>query len=188
MKKVLALLLVLGLVSSASAALQISVGGDKEPVDSEISIPVSGHLILDIWTTAAISVGEGETYYALACDTTMGSISGGYAKEPYASDTTLTLTIDDDAVGYGWVPLPTGENGVYGGVFSTGGEIPSGAVIFDGIDFHCEKLGDATVKLYEVTSSWQIGTLLDSVVIHQVPEPMTIALLGLGGLFLRRRK
>lgn len=29
---------------------------------------------------------------------------------------------------------------------------------------------------------------LGDLVIHQIPEPMTIALLGLGGLFLRRRK
>ena len=27
-----------------------------------------------------------------------------------------------------------------------------------------------------------------TVVIHEVPEPMTMALLGLGGLLLRRRK
>jgi len=31
-------------------------------------------------------------------------------------------------------------------------------------------------------------TVLDSVTLVVIPEPMTIALLGLGGLFLRRRK
>ena len=31
-------------------------------------------------------------------------------------------------------------------------------------------------------------TLLDSATINVIPEPMTIALLGLGGLFLRRRR
>jgi hypothetical protein len=34
-----------------------------------------------------------------------------------------------------------------------------------------------------------VGTLLDTLTIHQVPEPTTLALLGLGGLLaLRRRK
>jgi len=32
------------------------------------------------------------------------------------------------------------------------------------------------------------GAVMDSQIIHQIPEPITLALLGLGGLFLRRRK
>jgi hypothetical protein len=33
------------------------------------------------------------------------------------------------------------------------------------------------------------GAMIDTILIHQIiPEPMTIALLGLGGLLLRRRK
>ena len=32
------------------------------------------------------------------------------------------------------------------------------------------------------------GTLMHTLTIHQIPEPMTIALLGLGGLFVLRRK
>ncbi|MHC4154714.1 MAG: PEP-CTERM sorting domain-containing protein [Planctomycetota bacterium] len=30
--------------------------------------------------------------------------------------------------------------------------------------------------------------MYDQVLIHQIPEPMTVALLGLGGLFLVRRR
>jgi hypothetical protein len=32
------------------------------------------------------------------------------------------------------------------------------------------------------------GVIEDTLTIHQIPEPTTIALLGLGGLLLRRRK
>lgn len=32
------------------------------------------------------------------------------------------------------------------------------------------------------------GTLIDTILVKQIPEPATLALLGLGGLFLRRRK
>lgn len=39
-----------------------------------------------------------------------------------------------------------------------------------------------------VANNITLGDLGGQLVIHAVPEPMTIALLGLGGLFLRRRK
>jgi len=84
MKKLLILMLVLGLTSYASAALtlQISVGGNKEPVDSQITIQPSQNLVLDIWTTADISAGVGEGYWALACQTSGGKISGGASQFP----------------------------------------------------------------------------------------------------------
>ncbi len=47
-------------------------------------------------------------------------------------------------------------------------------------------LGDtATVSLF---FDPEYGVPVDSVAITIIPEPMTVILLGLGGLFLRRRK
>lgn len=43
--------------------------------------------------------------------------------------------------------------------------------------FHCEGEGDVTVALVD-----DDGQIVDSQIIHQTPEPMTLALLGLGGL------
>ena len=61
--------------------------------------------------------------------------------------------------------------------------------------FHCEGPDDVTISMYAgvggidyIENDIPQGTLLGSVLIHQIPEPMTIALLSLGGLFLRRRK
>jgi hypothetical protein len=51
------------------------------------------------------------------------------------------------------------------------------------IEVHCDGPADCVVDLYDASGY----TLIDTIVIHQ-PEPMTIALLSLGGLFLRRRK
>jgi len=55
--------------------------------------------------------------------------------------------------------------------------------LIDNITFHCEGLGDVTMGLYDGNFE-----LLDTQVVHQVPEPISMALLGLGAMMLRRRK
>ena len=60
---------------------------------------------------------------------------------------------------------------------------PDGVVV-DGIIFKCLEEGDVVLTLTNV----DFDTIFDTVTIHQVPEPMTLGLLGLGGLFLRRRR
>jgi hypothetical protein len=57
-----------------------------------------------------------------------------------------------------------------------------------GIMFHCDDPTPVTLNLYEQVNGAQVETLADSVVFNQTPEPMTMALLGLGGLGLLRRR
>ena len=184
MKKLLIFMLVLGMASMVNATLQISVGGNPEPVDSQIVVAPSGYLSLDIWTDAEISPGVGEwNIWALAADVAKATISGGVSliADP-------GVVIMDDARNVGGLMLPDAENGVFGMLaLATLPSIAAGTTIFDEIVFHCESLGDVTVTVYGSPDA-VVFTPLDSVVIHQIPEPMTIALLGLGGLLLRRRK
>jgi hypothetical protein len=185
MKKLLILMLVLGLASVASAGLQISVGGDKEPASSQIFVCPSDHLVLDIWTDARIAPGIGEVAgYALVCQSADATISGGASQYP----TDPGITIGDGAAGVGF-PVAQGEDGVWGMIaLAVIPEIPPGAVIFDLIDFHCEwGPNEVIVNLYS-TADWVNANLEDTITIHQIPEPASMLLLGLGGLLLRRRK
>jgi len=190
MKKLLVLMLVLGVTSLASAALtlQISVNDEKNPVDSQYIITTpSCHLDLDIWTTADITPGVGEGFLALTVQTSGATISGGavaYPGEP-------GLAINDDAAGtVGIPPLPVGEQGVWGMIaLSTLSLIPAGSTLFDDIEFHCEALtGDLTITLWDCGVGLDQAVYMDSVIVHQIPEPASMLLLGLGGLLLRRRK
>ncbi|MCX5637648.1 MAG: PEP-CTERM sorting domain-containing protein, partial [Planctomycetota bacterium] len=52
------------------------------------------------------------------------------------------------------------------------------------MDFHCMAVGDVTLTLRAFDEAE-----VDRVVIHQlIPEPVSMVLLGLGGLLLRRRR
>ena len=185
MKKLLIFMLVLCMASLANATLQISVNGDKDPIDSEIWLLPSETLILDVWTVDPI---PGALTWALGVDTSLGTISGGMYVGPLDGGNILAF-IYDDAVAMG-VLMPAGENGVMGGVMVfAGAGVPGGADLYDEIIFHCEaEEYDTVVTLYLVDDMTNEVTAVDSVIIHNIPEPMTVLLLGLGGLFLRRRK
>ena len=187
MKKFLVLLMVLGMVTMANAQLQISVNGDLEPVDSMITVAPSDHLVLDIWNLSQITAGLNDNFYwALVVNTdkaTIDYLTGVIVTQ----DNGIVLEHGMSAKDMGY-PIPEGTDGISGGItLNQLPNIPAGSIIYDLIDFHCVAFGDAIIQLYE-TPDGSVLTLVDTVIIHQIPEPMTMALLGLGGLFLRRRK
>ena len=188
MKKVLVLMLVLGMVSAASAGLQISVDGDPEPVDSEIILLPSETVVLDLWTDTDIGMLEFGAWALIVADGSQGAGTVGQGDSHIAGFNVIGPipgTVGVTAPGVGWF-------GTYLGAFS--GNPFAGDVVYDNFLFHCEGEGDVIIEVWSMEDvgveieDWQAIALMDSLVIHQIPEPMTIALLGLGALFLRRRK
>jgi hypothetical protein len=80
--------------------------------------------------------------------------------------------------------------------------VNSGETIFDHLNIHCTGPGEIIVTLRPATEANPVGVPVywdgityedlqaegSSITIYQVPEPMTIGLLGLGGLGLIRRR
>jgi len=165
MKKLLVMLTMLAAVSNA-VVLELSVNGvTNGPGMAEITIAPSDTVMIDVSCTG----------------------------DPDYADWSLYVVGPGSMAGVGTVYSPPGPVGAvadyYGDltylVFSSSPEI----VALDlgtwwEEEFHCDGLGDVLITLYDANLNE-----LDWITIHQdVPEPMTIALLGLGGLFLRRRK
>ena len=202
MKKMLVLMLVLGVSSMASAGtidLVISSWGPDpgqnppvtDPIDpvSEITIGPSEWVNLDIIYTGAVEdppVIQLSVYVNVTGPATLDM-------------TDLTIPVEM------WDPDVTYSPGVVGNtmVYSTGfQDVPpyggyTGDILIDHILIHCDGEGEVTVTLADFVNAGGMGTIDlnwasvaigPGVTITQVPEPMTLALLGMGGLFLVRRK
>jgi len=193
MKKLLIVLMVLSMASMANAALVISVGSDLT-APTAVTVAPSGTLSLGVWTNTAIAL-EDETaaYYALVCDTTKGTIDWTTGTDK-ANDPAVFLLSPpaqwDGPVSEFWTPglLPANFDGTDGGATPLTNVLAANSQISDGIIFHCNGPGTCLIQLWISTDGSTNATLVDTVTVTQTPEPMTIGLLGLGGLFLRRRK
>ena len=185
MKKLLTLLLVLGFATTANAVtLQISVNGDIDPIDSEIILCPGDTLILDIHSPSGYASAADATYFALVVDGAYGSITGGVILEASPDWSAL---YGQSAVADFFPCLNPGEDGPWGEFSGPPGTTAGPGMWADEFLFECLGEGDAVVRLIGTTD---FGTcnVFDTVTIHQVPEPASMLLLGLGGLLLRRRK
>lgn len=192
MKKLVVLLLVLATASFAVAvpSFKISVGGVVDPPDTEVFVMYpSGTLILDVHAS-----GMTDNPYTYAGIALVQSVEGGMG----SLDTSQRTGWEESSIARSpdeadWLAIlpDVGYYNVlavydwFAGKIPVAGEdpavIPDGIVI-DNILFHCDGPEDVVIWLMDTDFN-----VWDKQVIHQVPEPITIALLGLGGLFLRRR-
>jgi len=186
MKKLLVLALVLSMATMANAALQLSVGGATDV--TEITIMPSDTISLDIWTDAAIGYQNLDGYKGIVC-TSLGVVQLDSGVVVYA-DSGLGLEHSAPLSSY-TTGLPDGTEGMGVNAFcmdNTAG-IAAGVTLFDQIIMHCGGPGDTAVLLVSLDENFNYIGTMDTLIVHQiVPEPMTLGLLGLGGLFLRRRK
>jgi hypothetical protein len=179
MRKLLVLMLVLGMASLAAAVPTITVSNatpvngetiqvyitgtaaDANPDGSTATGGWSGFVAIDY---ATFGPTGGSTYLSLGANPAVTPEAGGYAQ--YSTSSALEY--------FAAIPLlPWAEaTDVDAGLWFTYD------VLVTGVD------GDS--ELIDLLDNG-LG-IVTSVQIDIIPEPMTMALLGLGGLFLRRRK
>ena len=175
MKKMLILMAVLGMASIANADVVLSFDGSTA-ID-EVTIVTSQTVTIDLYNNGS-APGDPVDFFV-------------YLDFYYPSEGTYSLS--DPRLGDAAGDFPASFTGPYLGdddydevefsqAWAVGSDEIPGEMFL--IDLHCEGIGDVIIEAYD----WRTEELVDTLIIHQIPEPATIALLGLGGLLLRRKK
>jgi hypothetical protein len=193
MKKLMVLVLVLAMAQLSFAGL-----ATLRVNDADVK---SGYLPSDIITLEIVaSFNEGGT---IGVDTT-GTITMDYLRAalPGFPETSVgTLSATDLHAAFNDMHSPgalinvngIAASGIWGSVALGSNDAPAGAVLWTA-EFHVPDLPASTIieistdnfaAMPSDFSDMALGT--NVLAIHIVPEPMTLGLLGLGGLFLRRR-
>jgi opacity protein-like surface antigen len=175
MKNLLILMLALVITSVANAAFTLVVDGEE--VGDEIDLIVGGLIDIGIYndTPGDSSNTRQLLAYVIIYDVTGGEWTG--LNNVYIPPAVPGSYNHHDPDGMGL--------DVFLGNFTNPNPYFSGVGVLGDYQYRCLALGhDVMVELMDGTTA----TILDSLTIHQIPEPMTIALLGLGGLFLLRRR
>ena len=195
MKKLLVLALVLGLASVANAVpigIELSFGGvtDGPGTVQEVELLICTEVVIDVlgpegldWMGYVVIAGPfpdagvgGEWGDDLGPPYGLGYY---YLAEGYpivlagAGDMASAKRFEMGGFGFGYELIAAQAEGA-----NPGGHQ------FD-LLYHCCGPDSEYVTINLLDAA---GGVQDTIVVHQIPEPMTIALLGLGGLFLLRRR
>ena len=163
MRKLLILMLVLGMAPLACATVSLVSTGATVGITETATIQVSSDTDSVGWT---------------------GYLGYTHANAAITSAWAETIAGSDAAAN----PSPGGYVGYYQLVsldLSTPTDSIQAGIQFEGLA-HGTATGSYDFYLWD--QDWDGGTLLGTFTLTVIPEPVTIALLGLGGLLLRRRK
>jgi hypothetical protein len=184
MKKILALVLVLGMASMANAALTLQVqdgtGQWIPAVSSEIflvpSDTITGTVVLGLHESEQLPGGFNAWIGIPEGQMQLGEWTGNNTIiSPPAQADAYLYTYGSPYYGFSYWTL---SNAVVSTEPQPGGLVAT-------FEFHCKEIGDVDITFgYNGPTDPQHEVLT----IHQIPEPMTMALLGLGGLALIRRR
>jgi hypothetical protein len=179
MKKLLVLALVLSMVGLANAGLSL-----ETDYDGRALLPSETVTFKVLATDLMVSTYGNYPYFVVVAMPDAGAITGGVAiVTPQTGDLNM---IDNTLVDFFPVTGQAGIGGFVGSSSTTVGYMVQGITI-DEIQFHCNGPIDAVVQLW-VSGDFATFEMIDSVIVKQIPEPITMVLLGLGGLFLRKKK
>ena len=176
MKRIIVVLMVLSLAAVANAGLLISVNGQIDPPDPLIALTSGQTANIGIWSDGGL-LADGVGYLVVSGPATAGIADASH----YVSEELIYVVGSgpfEGAVGFDLKDADTGNPPF----------LPSGTLV-DNITLGSNGTGQIELELwFDETSAGGQLQLMDTQVFNMVPEPMTMALLGLGGLFLRRRK
>lgn len=180
--------MVLSMAALVNAAVVINVNGK------------TGGAILGPGEIATISIVAADeqspsNLYLFVTDGSFGTVSGGSVVWPDFSSAAGEMSLHNGAGDqyiefvrqYGWLDA---TQTYYISLTGNTNSLTMNGTVVNGITYLAGIAGDSTIILGNFVDDGQDGFLAvsDSVVINQVPEPMTISLFGLGGLLLCRRR
>lgn len=190
MKKFLVLLIVFCLASMAHAGLVFTVNGEPQP--PEITIAPSDIIELDLELEAGQTIAGYQLTYTLSNEQAELIHDGGTGSHPEIIEPMEDISFpwgsfmagkvnsrDEDGI-CSWIEITASNFGNY-----SAGPL----VLMQDMYLHCLEGTDVTLTISGVVDlDGATGIPVEHTLIVHQPEPMTVALLGLGGLFLRRRK
>jgi len=181
MKKLLVLALVLSVATMANAGLVLT--------GAPASVETGGSATVGVYSDASIAYQDG-LYYVVAIETALANVDylTGVA---VCTDSGMSIMHDGGAVSMGFT-IPEGFDGVGGGAFNM--DAPTGLAaqqLFSGFAVSFGQIaGVANLTIFTSPDGgvWTAAATAPITISGPtVPEPMTLGLLALGGLFLRRK-